>query len=382
MLKSLIQHIDLVRSGEFDVIPTGHKGIDRATFMARGIYHYVGGAGGSGKSALVDDFYIHNPYKWYKEKGKDNGASIKIILRSMERAKKNRIAKWVCRNLYIKYGILIDSPVLLAGGDDRPYIPPEVYKLILEENAYFEEMEDVVEVVDGSENPTGVFLQCVSYVESIGTYYYYNDKQKFKRRNKKTEAISDAEGPPIKKFEPVYVPDNPRHTVILIVDHIQALTKENKYNDKENLDKMSEYARKLRDVYGVSLVMVNQLNRAISETQRRTKLELLPEDRDFGGSSNMYNDCDMAAILFNPYKYGLTELLNYKIKECVDEGGKNRFRSYHILKNTYGVDNIIFAFGFIGENGIFKELPNPQLMSAEAYRRVANPPNKSKLVSF
>ena len=40
-------------------------------------------------------------------------------------------------------------------------------------------------------------------------------------------------------------------------------------------------------------------------------------------------------------------------------GGKQRFRSLHILKNSFGTDQVTFGLHFIGESMHFKVLPRP-----------------------
>lgn len=89
----------------------------------------------------------------------------------------------------------------------------------------------------------------------------------------------------------------------------------------------------------------------------------------------------MAAILFNPNKYNLEGFEGYETKRFISREGINRFRSIHILKNTYGPDNMIFAYQFVGENGMFRELPNPADLSMDEYNRLANIQSKIKLTN-
>lgn len=86
----------------------------------------------------------------------------------------------------------------------------------------------------------------------------------------------------------------------------------------------------------------------------------------------------MAGILFNPVKYNLNKLNNWELKNCIDEFGINRFRSFHLLKNTYGPDNQMFGYQFIGENGIFNELPN----TVTDYRPIAYPKREQKITNY
>lgn len=383
---NLLDEIQRARRGEIITVPFKHEKLSRYIFLGKGLYHLIGGAGGSGKSAWVDLNYVINPALWYRNVGKDNGVSLKIILRSLERSKERRKAKWVCMRLYLEYGILIDTASLLGWGQKKSKITDELYALIKEAYQWVEQLEDVVEIVDGIENPTGIYKHFKEYALTIGTLYYYQKIDGQERLLKETssgkERAQKGECEGVTPYQPVYVPDNPKHITLGIIDHLQALKNEQGFTDKKNLDKMSEYGRVIRDLFGFSPVIVNQMNRNISDTYRRVKTDLLPEDKDFSGSSNMYNDCDMAGVLFNPYKYKVDDMMGWQPAKCVNNYGINRFRSFHVLKNTYGPDNQVFAYQFIGENGIFREMPVPEQMTEGIYNEVANPPFNQQLVKY
>jgi hypothetical protein len=328
------------------------------------------------------------PYSWYVKNHEKYNITMQIIVRSLERNKKHRIAKWICMYLYVKYQILIDVPSLLGWGQLKSKVTDEIYEKVIEAEEYFERMEDVVTIVDGVTNPTGIYHYAEKIALQNGDYYVKQNvegqeeilkKKDFKMYTRPTQEELHLHG----NFKGMsnYVEKNKRHLVVHVTDHIQAMGKELKLTDKENLDKHSMYSRELRDVFNFNVVNVSQLNRGISETSRRIHTDLYPEDKDFSGSSNMYNDSDMAAILFNPNKYNLEAFEGYDIKKIISEAGINRFRSMHILKNTYGPDNLIFAYQFVGENGIFNELPNPKSLEIKDYHSIANLPYKLKLTN-
>ena len=386
---NLLSEIQRARKGEVITVPFKYDKLSRYIFLGRGLYHLIGGAGGSGKSAWTDLNYVLNPALWQKKIGQEQGVSIKIMLRSLERNKERRKAKWVCMKLFSTYGILIDTASLLGWGQKKSRISDELYEKIVESYDWVNSLEDIVEVVDGIEHPTGIYKHFQNYALSVGKLYYYKEVPGEKGTHVLIEKTSKGERKvpngtctDAKIFQPVYVPDDPTHITISIVDHLQAMKNERGLNDKQNLDLMSEYARKLRDLYGQSPIIVNQMNRGISDTYRRTQSSLLPEDKDFAGSSNMFNDCDVAAILFNPYKYKVNDVVGWKPNLCSNSYGINRFRSLHLLKNTYGPDNQIFAYQFIGENGLFHEMPSPEQMTDEVYKQVAEPRYTELIVNY
>lgn len=378
----LLSMIENARQGNTASIPIGHNKLSNFIYLAKNMYHYIAGAGGSGKSGWIDLLYIFMVYEWYEREGKYTGVKPKIILRSLERSKELRQAKWICLYLYRQHGILMDVAYLLGFGEKKSRVSDELFELIKQAKDWIDKMSDTVTLIGGVDNPTGIWLQARDYMESIGTYYRYQDIDNkstlIKRRDKKVFKADPKECPEATKYQDIYIPDDPSTIVIHINDHLKAMSSERGFNDKQLLDKMSEYNRKLRDLYGCAIVAVNQLNRNISDTTRRVKTELLPEDSDFAGSSNLFYDCDMAMILFNPYKYNIKDLKEYKISLCLSEEGINRFRSAHVLKNTYGGDNFIFGYQFIGEVGMFRELPPPNKLDSNSYYNIANPRYKQK----
>lgn len=373
--QQLLHDINLGKEGKLLTIPIGLPKLGQHVYVGKNMYHLIGGAGGSGKSAFVDLVYILMVYKWFMKNKDVENVDLKIILRSMERSGKHRVAKWVCMYIYLKYNYMLDVPRLMHWGYKKSNLPQEMYEFVNEALDYFEKAEEHIDIVDGSMNPTGIFRYAEKYMLQNGKMYRRTDEGLFERSGfQDTRKVSDDEAktlPTVK--DALYIPKNNRKIVIHITDHLQALRREKGFNDKENLDKFSEYSRDLRDLYGAMVVNVSQLNRGVADTMRR-KTELLPEDKDFSGSSNMYNDCDMASILFNPYKYNIDDVQGYEVKKMLSKVDKiNRFRTLHLLKNTYGADNLIFGLQFVGENGYFTEIPRPDDITQKIYEQIANP---------
>lgn len=389
---NLLQQIQAHRQNKIVTIPFSHAKLTKYIFMARKMYHLIGGAGGTGKSAWIDYNYILQPYFWYKT-NTDTNIKLNIVLRSLERSKEHRKAKWVCMLLFLRHGILIDTKNLLGWGVKKSKISDELYELIKQKYDQIEAMEDVVTIIDGVENPTGIYMHAVQHYEKMGTLYFYKKVDDvltlLKRRDGKLskahvqETIDSETGKAqVSQYEPYFKPDNPNEIGFYILDNMQALKKEKSFSGKENIDKMSEYLRIFRDLYGGTPVVVSQLNRGMTDTMRKTKTDLLPDRSDFAGSDQMYSDADMAGILFNPWDYNIRDMKGWNIANCVNEHGINRFRSFHLLKNSYGPDNNIFAYQFVGEIGAFNELPSPDKITANDYEIIKNPPRTQNLTSY
>lgn len=81
---------------------------------------------------------------------------------------------------------------------------------------------------------------------------------------------------------------------------------------------------------------------------------------------------DVVLALFNPHKHNLPRYQNYLINQSTNAQGFSRFRAITLLKNSYGMDNAILGFKFVGENGYFEELVKASEMTTEHYNNLKN----------
>lgn len=374
-----LSYINQGRRGSNKGIPFRFPKLNELVNINKRVYTLLGGASGTGKSAMVDLLYVLGPYSWYLLNKDETDTKVKIIVRSMERSKERRILKWIAIRLFVRNDIVVDVPFLAGWGSKKAYVSDELYAKIVECRKYFDLMEDVVEVIDGQDSPTGIYKHLRRIAHQDGTLYKYvknGDGNYAKAKSNPSGGytwLREDEGPQIDPYEPLYVPKDDKLITLFIIDYIKKLKTEGRFNEKQNLDKMTEYCTELRDLYGMSPVVVSQFNRNITDTSRRSNMTLLPEDSDFAGTSDMYNDCDLALALFNPYKYSIDECVGYPVGKFVNNAGYNRFRSLSILKNSYGIDNVVLGYNFIGENGLFRELPKADEIPVNQYDRFANP---------
>ena len=346
-----IREVDEGRDGRAVWIPMAFPKIGEKMEIAPRSYTLVGGASGTGKTALVHQLYILSPYSWYVKNRNNTDVKLKIVLRNMERPFNLLLTKWVAVYLYARYGILCDTRFLMGRGQQKSKVSDELYEKVREGFEYFRVMcEDIIDVRSKIENPTGI----ANHVRGVA-----EDQGRFVK---------------VDKYRTRYIPNDENRITLVILDHIGRISGERGYNQVENLKKMSEYLSIARDVYGFSPVVVCQFNRGIQETARRTNshINLVPEERDFKGAGNMYEDSDIAMALFNPFKYGLGEFEKYDVAALRSELGHSRFRSLHVLKSNQGIDDFEGYLHFVGETGTFGELPPPDKLTALDYSKLAN----------
>lgn len=335
-------------SGKSIYIPYGLSNLARNLEISQRSYTLVGGASGTGKTAFVHQMYILAPYIWYKKNRDFTDVKLKIILHNMERPMHIIITKWVSFYLYQKYGILADTKFILGKGQQKSRVSQELFEKICEGYDYFDEMTEIMVIRSKMENPTGI----------------YKSLQK--------EAEKEGKIIKIDEFNSKYVPNDEGLITLVILDHIGRIQTERGYTQVENLKKMSEYLTLVRDLYGFSPVVISQFNRGIQDVSRRKSMELIPEEKDFKGSSNMYEDSDVAMGIFNPWKYKIESIMDYNVGSMRNAEGYNRFRTLHVLKNSQGVDDFDTALHFIGEIGKFTEMPSPSSMNQQLYYNLAN----------
>lgn len=306
--------------------------------IQQGTYYLIGGETGSGKTAFTDDAFLHNPYDWYKA-NPNNGVKLKIFYWSLEIDKTIKMTKAICRKLHLDYPSLplVDVNYVLSRGKSR--VSQEIYEAVHSTADYFQEMEDVLTIMDAGSNPTGINKFMLNYAKNNGDTLYKNVKD-----GEDSYSIFDK-----------YVPYRPNEYVIMIIDHIGLMKREKGNNKKDNIDKMSEYLIALRNNYNYIPVVVQQLNRSNSQTDR-FKLDMVePKLSDFKDSGSTQEDSNVVMSLFSPRRHELNAFRGYDITKL-----KDRFRSLSVLKNRDGEADVRVGLQFIGEVGKFNEIPKAE----------------------
>jgi len=327
-------------------IPMGFNRLNHYIGIRRRMYTLVGGLTGSGKTSFIDDAYVLNPVDWYiKNKDKTN-IKLKIIYRSMERSRTYKLAKWVSRRIFLDHGISIPVPKLL-GWNDR--MNDEEYALFLTYEGYIRELEEIITIIDGPENPVGIAKEL------------------------KEHALENGHIEQIDKYNKRYIPNDENTITLIIVDHIGLLKSIKDYPTKKALiDKMSDELRYARDFYGYSPVVVSQFNRDIANPIRIKNGDVEPQLEDFKDSGSTQEDADVVLALFDPMRYKVADPSGYETAKLIDATGAKFFRSLRIIKNSYGSDDIRIGLAFYGEIGMFKELPRKKDITDADYAAVVD----------
>jgi hypothetical protein len=97
-----------------------------------------------------------------------------------------------------------------------------------------------------------------------------------------------------------------------------------------------------------------------------------PQLEDFAESSSTQNDADVVMALFDPLRYKVADPSGYDLDKLKDAYGAKYFRSLRLIKNSYGADDLRLGLAFLGEIGIFSELPRKKDITDADYESVTN----------
>lgn len=346
MFEQLNNEVELGLSDRNNGIPMGFNRLNRYIGIRKSMYFLVGGLTGSGKTSFIDDAFVLNPYDWFISPKNKSDIKLKIIYRSMERSRTYKLAKWVSRKIFLDYGMMITVPKLLGWTEK---MTKDEHDIFLTYKDYMDQMSEVITIIDGPENPVGIAKELKAHA----------------LQNGRIEQLDD--------YNKIYVPNDEKEITIVVIDHIGLLkTTKDQPTKKTAIDKMSDELRYARDFYGYTPVVVSQFNRDISNPMRIKNGDVEPQLEDFAESSSTQNDADVVLALFDPMRYKVADASGYKLDKLKDEYGAKYFRSLRLIKNSYGEDDVRIGLGFLGQIGMFKELPRQRDMVDSDYEAVVN----------
>jgi len=338
LYKELKHQIVKGLKGENSVIPLSLDRLSQFVSIGSGLMYVVAGEAGAGKSSLSSDLFIVQPLLWLiKNKDKTN-IKLDIIYFGLERKQFRQSAKWLSRLIYEGEGIYIPVERILGRGE---LMSPKEQELIGKYKPRFEELEPNLHCYDGLVSPTEI----EAYIEDFAV------------KNGKLTEVKGEDGIITKK---VYKPNEKNHIVLIITDHLGLVSTSGK--KKQDMDDFSRVMRLARDTYGFSPVLIQQLNRALSDTTRIKMGNLAPRLSDLADTSASTQDADIIIALMDVFRYLQegNDSLGYDVYQLRDNRGVKYYRSVHILKNSYGADGIGVGVAFYPFVGIFKSLPRPE----------------------
>lgn len=358
------------REGYYNCIP--FQGMERLERYLPGIkqatYYLITAASGVGKSKLMRNLFIQNPYEYLKS-NPDSNIKLDIIYFSLEESKEKVILAEISKYLYYKHGLSISGEKLQSIGRYNS-IDPEILEKIKEAKDYVEDFLSNVQVIDYIRNPTGMYKYVRNFMMSVGDYYDKHGNVLDKSK------ITRGEGDEYTKIDK-FVKHHPRHYVIVIADHVKLMsTEKDAPTIKAAIDKWSsDYCLHLRDKLGVTIVNVQQQVSSGEEKAfnlmggKQIEEKLEPTLANLGEHKLTQQDCNVALGLFSPARHNIEMHNGYDIRKFSEY-----YRSLSILKNRDGSADIKVPLFFNGAADVFKEMP--RLENVEGLNAVENLVNR------
>lgn len=394
-----LNHLDRILDGKEQYIPNPHARMQEVFNLYKGRYILVGSNSNTGKTSFVDDLLLKS-YEWLEKQ--DFSYHFEVPYYSMERATRDKIAKWTSWKIFQDKGIRIPSNVFATGSHGNMKLTPEIKALASSYGNWFEKLLSKITIKQGPRTVDDInadieriALVICDKVASDATSIYINGIKKGEFNLDKSKVINSIKVPyrevtinkeciEIIPNSERYVLKNPNTFVFPLIDHLGKTKLSFRHKSKkEAIDDLDEKLSLARDNYYMSPIAISQFNRAIGDITRIKFAagDLEPIDSDFKDTSNSQESADLILGLFDPYTYKSFDkdgmYKGYNIADgsrpgTLSPSGEQKFRSVKIIKNSYGPKNLTYAMKFTGEVMTFDLLPLPGTRDLEkVYQEIA-----------
>ncbi len=311
--------------------------------ISKATMYTIGAESSAGKTSFALDQFMIYALRYYLENKDKLNIKLNIIYFCMERSQVMNTAKLVSKLIYEIEGIMI--PVKKIMGRSKEKLNDTELQII---NRYLPEVDRIVgnlKVYEGKQTSASITKIISEYSEENGV----------------NAEIKDDDGKPIT----IYKPHHPNHITLILVDHVGLISK-----DKSEIDAFSEIMRTSKDFWKFSPVIIQQLNRNISDNGR-VGARNRPKLSDFEGTASTQQDSEVVIAIYNPYTHltqkeyealntgevEVNDICGYDLAKLRNQFGVPMYRSIHLLKNTYGGAGLWAGLAFQPSTGTFKELP-------------------------
>lgn len=340
IVDELYSKIEEGKSGKNIGYKTGLPKLDWYTGgFQHGIYRLWYGQSGSGKSSVVIYSQIYRILKDYPD------SPVLQIYFSLEMSASVLLAKLLSLYLYEEYQLDIAYMDLMS---IRTPLNDDLYSKVLEAKSWLDSIEKKLIIFDKQLNADSFYASVMEIMKQHGVFSKTPD-------GKRT----------------VYTPKNPEQIVNIILDHAGLCSPSKGRTKKEEIDLISTYCVRFREVCGVSIDFIMQENRNAGNIDRVKLNSTEGTLDDVKDSGNPVNDSNIVISVYYPIKYQLRTYRDYRViddKSTGELGLGSALRSLILLKNRFGSANKVFPVGFQGSIGRFVELPKPDQIDYSLYQ--------------
>lgn len=321
--ESLLKEIELGREGRSHGygmgLPKMESIIDGVTKQTMTV---IGANTGSGKSSYVLYAYVYRPLRDH-----ENDDNFKVFYASLEMNGTMLFAKLLSTYLFEEFHKEFSIKELLSRKKDY-VLNDENFEIVQKGLKWLEKIESKVQVYDKSLNAKQLYAILMKNLEKLGKFDESENRK-------------------------IYIPNNPDMLYEVIIDHIGILHPDGG-TKKQEIDKTIAYLITLRNMCGISPVIVQQINRDQGNIERfkagRTQITL----NDYKESSDTTDGAEIVIAIYNPNRDKLNTYRGYDVKKLGD-----KFRILTVLKDRYGDSDIEIGVNFQGKINCWHELPLP-----------------------
>lgn len=276
---------------------------------------------GSGKSSFMLYCYVYRPLMEHLDD--DN---YRVVMFSLEMNADMIFAKLLSTYLFETYGVELTVKDILSRRKGH-ILDDASYDLIKKSADWMKKMESHILIHDKAINAKSMYAVLYKDLEKYGTFS--------ETTHRKT-----------------YQFNNPDLIYSVIIDHIGLVRPTDGRTLKQEVDETSAYLLTLRNICGISPVIVQQANREHGNIERRKQGMSGFSLTDTKNSGNPIEDAETVISLYNPNREKLRTYRGYDIATL-----GNNFRMISVLKSRYGDSDVEIGCNFFGGINIFKELP-------------------------
>lgn len=250
IVESLLADIDRGREGKNQGYSMGLPKLESIVDgVTKDTYTLLFADSGIGKSSIMLYSYIYRPLM---EHINDN--NFKVTLFSLEMKAEFILAKLLSTYIFETYHIEISFKELLSRKKDYT-LPDEYYSIIQECIPWMKRVEEIVTIHDKNVSAESLYAILMNELNGRG-HFGETDHRK------------------------MFFPDNPDLIHLVIIDHGGLLLASNGRTKKQEIDLVSHFLVSLKNMAGISPIMIMQANRDQSSSARRQLGFFLPQKSD------------------------------------------------------------------------------------------------------
>lgn len=321
------------------------EGINKATYIL------LAAMSGAGKTTFLD-VALWNAY----DNAIERGVEIRIVYYSFEINRRAKTARLLGMLLKKEMDIDLQTKTLLGMREGR--IPDDALEAVAKLYPKVKRFMDGIEFIDTVVNPTGIYNKMKTMAEERGEFVYESFMKKQRDDHGNIEEVE-------KKRITGYKPKNPNEFVLLAMDHMSLIKKERTFSMKESIDKMSEYIIRMRNLFGYSAFISQQMNNSLVSAYRGNirnvnQIDITPDQLDLSDSSYTFRDADIVLGLVKPSRFGMTAYKGKSIKSLGES-----FLIMYLMKHRYDAANKSFLFHVDQASSVYTALTLETLVDGD-----------------